>query len=777
MIPAKPAVRGASTDVTDFQLSSRDDTYGRQIQVLFLGAVSTFSLVVPLGSVEAQTQIPAVTVEAPAQRARPAATASSRRVAATRTTRANRRAPSQQAAPTQSASSSGATGERANGPVRGFVATRSGTATKTDTPLIETPQSVSVITTDQIRNQGAVSIGEALRYTAGVSGDVNGGSDTRFGGLQIRGFDMTMPGLYVDGLRIPSSNYVHFNGLDPYGAERIEVLKGPSSAMYGGSGTGGILNYVTKLPTAQQFGEVSISGGSFNRYQGQFDMGGPANKEGTVLWRLTGVVRDGETQVDFSKDNRVFIAPAVTFKPNEDTTITLLANYQRDRAGWGLQFLPAAGTVWPNNGRTIPVSFFAGVPSFDAFNTEIATVGYQLAHNFTDNITFRQNLRYAYQHNEEKVFYGGGYTNEAAGQLARYGSYSNSYINSFAVDNQLQGKFTTGFLSHTTLVGIDYRNTTFRDTAYSVTTSAPEINVFNPVYSYDWTIGAMSDNTGVKQSQVGLYAQDQIKLGRLSFQLGGRQDFVTTQVDNGLANTSVSKDASAFTGRAAVMYNFDNRIAPYFSYSESFLPVLAAASGQLLNPETGVQYEVGIKYQPIGWNALFTFAAFDLTRDNVVTYAPPSYLAEQTGQVKSRGIELEGTMSLADGWNLRAAYAYVDAVVTQDPVNVGKAPVTVPLNRASLWSDYTLQNGPLAGLQFGGGIRYVGATWGDDANTFKVGASTVLDALLAYTKDNWRLSLNVTNLADTRYVAACYSLSGCFYAEGRKAIARLIYRW
>jgi iron complex outermembrane recepter protein len=771
-------VRGASTDVTDFQLASRSDTRGRQIQILFLGAASTFALAVPFGAVAAQTQIPAVTVEAPAQRARPAAVASTRRAGATRTAPANRRSPAQQAAPTQSASSNGATGERANGPVRGFVATRSGTATKTDTPLIETPQSVSVVTTDQVRNQGAVSIGEALRYTAGVSGDVNGGSDTRFGALQIRGFDTTMSGLYVDGLRIPSSNYVHFNGLDPYGAERLEVLKGPSSVMYGGSGTGGILNYVTKLPTAQQFGEVSISGGSFNRYQGQFDMGGPANEDGTVLWRLTGVVREGETQVDFTKDNRVFIAPAVTFKPNEDTTITILANYQRDRAGWGLQFLPASGTVWPNNGRTIPVSFFAGVPSFNAFNTEIATAGYQLSHNFTDNITFRQNLRYAYQHNEEKVFYGAGYTDEAAGQLARFGSYSNSYINSFAVDNQLQGQFTTGLLRHTTLAGIDYRNTRFRDTAFGATTSAPEINVFNPVYSYDWTMGAMSDDTGVKQSQVGLYAQDQIKLGRLSFQLGGRQDFVTTQVDSGILNTSVSKDASAFTGRAALMYNFDNGIAPYFSYSESFLPVLATGpSGQLLNLETGVQYEVGVNYQPLGWNALFTFAAFDLTRDNVVTFAPPSYLAEQTGQVKSRGLELEGTMSLADGWNLRAAYAYVDAMVTQDPVNVGKAPVTVPLNRASLWNDYTLQTGPLAGLQFGGGVRYVGATWGDDANTFKVGSATVLDALLAYTRDNWRLSLNVTNLADTRYVAACYSLSGCFYAEGRKAIGKLTYRW
>jgi iron complex outermembrane receptor protein len=134
-------------------------------------------------------------------------------------------------------------------------------------------------------------------------------------------------------------------------------------------------------------------------------------------------------------------------------------------------------------------------------------------------------------------------------------------------------------------------------------------------------------------------------------------------------------------------------------------------------------------------------------------------------------------MSLADGWNLRAAYAYVDAMVTQDPANAGKAPVTVPLNRASLWSDYTLQTGMLAGLQFGGGVRYVGSTWGDDANTFKVGSATVLDALLAYTRDNWRLSLNLTNLADTRYVAACYGLSGCMYAEGRKAIGKLTYRW
>ncbi|MDQ8732542.1 TonB-dependent siderophore receptor [Bradyrhizobium sp. LHD-71] len=663
--------------------------------------------------------------------------------------------------------------------MRGFVATRTGTATKTDTPIIETPQSISVVTTDQVRNQGAESVGAALRYTAGVSGDVNGGSDTRFGGLQIRGFDMTMPGLYLDGLRVPSSTYVHFLGLEPYGAERLEVLKGPSSVMYGGSGTGGILNYVSKLPTAHQFGELSVAGGSFNRYQGEFDIGGPANKEGTVLWRLTGVVRDGETQVDFTKDNRIFIAPAVTFKPNDATTITLLANYQKDTAGWGLQFLPAAGTAYSNLGRYIPNTFFGGEPNFNQFNTELANAGYLLSHDISEAITFRQNLRYSWMSNEQKSFYGTGYdsaADQAAGVMSRGGSAGGSTINSFAVDNQLQGKFVTGILSHTALFGIDYRNTSFRDMASFYSTG--KINVFAPVYTNAWTDEGSYDDKDVRQSQLGIYLQDQIKLGRLSFLLGGRQDFATTDLDDHIAGRVTSTDASAFTTRAAVMYNFDNGVAPYFSYSESFLPVLSInAAHELLKPETGVQYEVGVKYQPVGVNALFTLAAFDLTRSNVVTFVPGSIFSEQTGEVRSRGVELEGTATLTEGFNVRGAYAYIDARVTQDPVNVGKVPTTVPYNRFSLWADYTLQDGPLAGVQVGGGIRYVGSTFGDDANTFKVPASTVVDALVAYTRDNFRLALNITNIADTRYVAACYGTTSCFYAEGRKAVAKLTYRW
>ncbi len=668
-------------------------------------------------------------------------------------------------------------GERAGGPVVGFVANRSGTATKTDTPIIETPQSISVVTADQIKTQDAQSIGTALRYTAGVIGDVNGGADTRFGGQQIRGFDTTQQGLYLDGLRLPNTPYVQFMGLDPYGAARIEVLKGPSSVMFGGSGPGGIINYVSKLPTARRFGEISVSGGSFDRYQGEFDVGGPANKEGTVLWRLTGMVRDGGTQVDFAKDNRVFIAPAVTFKPNEDTTLTLLANYQKEKNGWGLQFLPASGTAYPNAGRTIPINRFVGEPNFDRFDTEMASVGYLFAHNINDALTFRQNLRYSWLHNESDSINGGGYLDEASGLLNRSGGSSVSNLGSFALDNQLQGKFTTGILSHTTLFGIDYRNTSLTDVNRLY--GADPINVFSPVYTNAVVRGDLYQDYGVKQSQVGIYAQDQIKLGRLSFQLGGRQDFASTSLNDHMINSTVSKDASAFSGRAAIMYNFDNGVAPYFSYSESFLPLLTQdATGNLLAPETAHQYEVGIKYQPVGINALITLAAFDLTRSNIVRYLPVApFSAVQVGEVNSRGIELEGTATLAAGFNMRAAYSYIDTEVTKDPVNVGNALPTVPLNRFAIWSDYTMQGGPLKGVQIGGGVRYTGASWGDEGNTFRVEGATVLDALVAYNYENYRLALNVTNLADTRYVASCYASFGCFYADVRRVTAKLTYRW
>ena len=748
-------------------------------RAIALGTTAIIAISTDIGGAAAQSALPAVTVEAPPPRVTRPAARPARRATVARAARVTRatRAP-QQVAPNRFPSDASGI-ERANGPVNGYVATRSATGTKTDTALVETPQSIAVVTADQIQAQAAQTLGAALRYSAGIGGEVNGSSDTRNGVIQVRGIDIGYQGLFRDGLRLPSTRYVSFLPLSPYGAERIEVLKGPASVLFGQGSVGGILNYVSKVPTARQFGEMSISGGSFNRYQGEFDVGGPANKDGSVLWRLTGLVRDGNTQVDFTRDDQVFIAPAVTFR-NEDTSLTLLANYQQDRTGWGLQFLPASGTVVPNAGRTIPVNRFVGEPGFNKYDTDQAAVGYQLSHNLSDALTFRQNLSYSWLRNTERSFYGTGYANEAAGELNRFGDDARSTIGSFAVDTSLQARFDTAFIRHTTVFGVDYRATRFTDTAASLL-PANTLNVFNPVYTNSFTPLGQYDDSLTNQKQVGLYVQDQMKLGRLSLVLGGRQDFATTQVSNFNDGTYVAREATAFTGRAAAIYNFDNGVAPYVSYAESFLPVLDRdANGNLLAPETGNAYEAGVKYQPVGINALFTLAAFDITRANVVRYqAVAPFTARQTGEIKSRGFDAEVVANPLPGLNVRGGYAYIDSVITRDPDGgfQGNVPYTVPRNRFSLWSDYTLQSGQFAGVQLGGGVRYVGETFGDDANTIRVPDATVADVLLAYTRDGYRLALNVTNIFDKQYVAACYGATSCFYAEGRKAIAKLTYRW
>lgn len=672
--------------------------------------------------------------------------------------------------------------ERADGPVRGFVATRSATGSKTDTPLIRTPQSIAVVTADQIRTQQALSIGETLNYVAGVAGQVNGAGDTRCGGQQIRGFDVTSNSVYRDGLRLPGTSQADFNCLDPYGAERIEVLKGPASVLYGQNGPGGIINYVSKKPLFTPFGEVAIAGGSFDRVQGSFDFGGPVEQSGGQwAYRMTGVVRQSGNQVDFVNDDRVFLAPSLTWQPDADTTLTILTNYQNDKAGWGLQFMPALGTVFPNAGRFIPRNRFLGVPGQDRYDTEQASIGYQFEHRFSDDLIVRQNLRYSHLINDQILAYGGGYADPATGELSRFAGSGRSVLGTFAVDTHAQVGFETGPLSHTALFGLDYRDTSYTDRLSNLT--ALPINVFNPVYTDFIGPPVVSQSLEVGQQQIGLYVQDQIRFDRLTLVLAGRSDWADSTIDDRInARNNTGRSDHAFTGKAGLIYNFDNGVAPYVSYSESFLPTLQTLDGNVLEPETGRQYEVGVKYQPPGLNAFFTAAAFDLTRQNVIRFdaVNATFLPRQTGEINSRGVELEAVVSLTEGLNVRAAYAYIDAEITKDPDggNQGKVPTTVPHNRASAFADYTIQTGDWRGLGFGGGVRFVGSTFGDDANTFKVPEATVFDSVISYTRDNYRLSINATNLADKRYVASCFNAEfGCFYAEGRRVIARLSYRW
>lgn len=461
-----------------------------------------------------------------------------------------------------------ATRETATGPVQGYVATRSATGTKTDTPLIETPQSISVVTADQMQAQGVRSLAESLRYTPGVSAEI-WGPDNRCYGTQIRGFkEQSDSFFYKDSLQLRGTGFANFTCLDPYGAERIEVMRGPSSVLYGQGEPSGIINYVSKRPLDKPFHEVEFGIGSYRQVEGRFDFSGPLDKAGTWLYRLTGLTSGGVTQVDFADKDRVFIAPALTWRPNTDTTLTVLGHYQKDWTGWTTQFLPAEGTVFPNPHGKIPSSRFVGEPAFDQFNPTTYSIGYIFEHQANDVWTFRQNARYAGLDNRNQlVVFGAGFVPYNKNdprylrEYSRIGDLGHSWLNTFAIDNQAQAKFRTGLLAHTLLIGLDFQRYRFGDFGRSY--NVGPIDIFNPSYGQPLTPAGVYTNAVQTQMQTGIYVQDQIKIDRWVLQLGGRHDWATTDTDDRLNRTRTKQSDSAFTGRAGLLYLFDNGLAPY----------------------------------------------------------------------------------------------------------------------------------------------------------------------------------------------------------------------
>jgi iron complex outermembrane receptor protein len=663
-------------------------------------------------------------------------------------------------------------GETAWGPVQGFVASRSATGSKTDTPIIEVPQSISVVTRDQIETRQAVTIDETLKYTPGVLTGAPQSSDTR---VLIRGFEVmdsysvSLGGMYLNGLRT-------FNGAyDPYGLERVEVMRGPASVLYGQGHPGGTISLVTKRPTEEPFHEIMLQGGSFDRKVGAFDFSGPANEDKTLLYRFTGLVRDANSQVDFSKDDRVFLSGAMTWRPTDATNIMFYGNYQKDVYRWNFG-LPAEGTVLPNPNGRIPLTRFIGEPS-SAPNTNIQTsIGYNAEHRTDVGWTFRQNFRYDYGNKTLNEVSTSGLMADLR-TLDRILSYNPRIQHAVSVDNQAELEATTGILKHTVLAGLDYRRGTYRD--YGTWDSAPPLDIFAPVYGQPLVYSPIAWDTTTSLKQTGLYLQDQIKLDRWILTLGGRHDWATSKLREVFSNTNTEQRDQAFTKRAGLGYEFDIGLVPYIGYSESFTPLDGATfEGTPFRPETGKLHEAGIKFQPKGTNMRLTAAVFDLRRQNVLTPDLPlhPFHSRQIGEVTSRGFEFEAVASLTNNLNLTAAYAYTDARVTgSTDADLGKRPPQVPQHMASLWADYTIREGALNGLGFGGGVRYVGSSAGDFLNTFEAPAYTLVDAMIRYEIDNWRFAINATNLFDKYYVAYCYTM--CGIGRTRTILGTVSYRW
>ncbi len=680
--------------------------------------------------------------------------------------------------------------ERANGPVVGYVARQSATSTKTDTPILETPQSISVVTRDQITAQQAQTINEALRYIPGVSLDT-AGANTFYDGIVVRGFQ---PPQYLDGLALPvdPGTQFAFPRIEPYGLERIEVLKGPSGALYGQANPGGIVNMVSKRPLPYSHAEILGQYGSFDRFQGAFDVGGVApGNDARFAYRLVGLFRDSGTQIDYVDDNRQFIAPSFTWRPTMDTSLTVLAHYQNvDNKGFQ-QYVPAGVSIFPGPFGRVPYSRYIGEPGSDGFHMKQGAVGYEFEHRFTNTLQFRSNFRYMSVSNDLTGIRSEGLLPDQR-SVVRTVNYVEAESRSIATDNHLQGDFNIGPTAHKVLFGIDYRNTK-SSSDYRSAGIAP-IDAYAPVY------GAFLPPRGVlpsiilndaTQEQLGAYIQDQIKYDRWTLTLSGRHDWATTINDNRAFFPPpgfVSQEDSALTGRVGLNYLFDFGLAPYINYSTSFTPVAGTTlAGTPYKPLEGRGAEVGVKYQPTGMNLLLTLAAFEIYQENVLSADPANvFFSLQTDEARVRGIEFEARGNLTRELEIVGGYSYLDPRVSKSALGMtGNYLPNVALQQAALWAYYTFYTGPVAGLGFGGGVRWVGNSYGDAANLIKMPSYTLLDAAVSYDfgylrpeMKGFKAQLNVRNLTDEYYATNCFTgLAYCGLGASRSVLLTLKYNW
>jgi iron complex outermembrane receptor protein len=655
-----------------------------------------------------------------------------------------------------------AVGEVANGPVQGYLATRSATATKTDTAIADTAQSISVVTQDEIKAHGAQTIQGALLYTPGV---IETNDDSRYDLITIRGMDTVK---YRDGLRMVKTGNFADSNFDVQGLERVEVLKGPASVLYGQSSPGGIINQVSKRPSLDALNEIALTAGSFDRFQGAIDVGGALSSDKTVLFRLNAMVRDSNTQVDHGKDDRQFIAPSLSFQLSPDSKLTLLADRVQVRGTPANYALEKFLTLPLAKGK-VSRSWFLGEPDFDKYDRDDTSVAALFEHNF-GGWKLNANVR----KNQAEVDYRHLYADDmpADGRTMPRGALSfASKTDSLVMDTNLQGKVQTGAVAHTLLFGVDYQNTDYRHD-YAGGRVGP-IDLYEPVYGAAVEMGPANRQTQ-KLRQLGFYAQDQARFGSWVANLGLRHD--KSHGDTLEDGKVQSANDSKVSYNAGLLYKLANGVSPYVSYATSFNPVTNVGfDGGAFKPETAQQAEVGVKYQPAGYNALLTMSLFQLRNQNVSTLdvLHPGH-SVQTGEVRTRGLELEAKASLNRQLDVTAAYSLYDTKTTKsnDETELNTSPVATARHTASVWGDYRFVANELKGWGAGFGVRALGKTAGGYTGLSSPGYA-VLDAALHYQKGPVAVRFIVSNLTDreTRYWGQK------FYGPSRKASATVSYLW
>jgi len=677
--------------------------------------------------------------------------------------------------------------ESAWGPVEGIVAQRSATGTKTDTPLLDVPGAVSVVTADETERRGAKNLDQTLAYTPGVNTNLYG-ADKRYDFLAIRGFDETRNGIYRDGLQNRLGNFAGAR-VEPYGMERIEVMKGSTSTLYGLNSPGGLVNMITKRPTPYKFGEVYTTFGDGHIETGT-DFGGPLDAAGDWSYRVTAKWQDGKDGHSWARDDRVYIAPSITWKPTDATSFIVLADYNK-RRGANRHGIPLGSGIDPET--------FLGEPEFDKNDTEEFNLSYIFDHDFGNGLKFHSNARYTnLTLAHESVFA----TSNRPMETSRAAMAVDGQLSRFAIDNHVQYDASVGRFDTRTLFGVDYSRTSSKERDRRGT--APGVvDLRNPIYCGRSCISLPTtyNNTGDEQT-VGAYLQEELTFDdRWILTLGARYDDVRINATQAIGSFKwLDQDIheDALTKRAGLTFKATEEVSIYGTYSQSFVP-MAPGIGRLLfegfgttpKPMRGTLYEAGIKYRPTGMNALFTAAIFDLTQTNV-PYQISTYEYGQIGQIGTRGVELEAKAGLTDRLNLTLAYSYLDAKIEKfydidggGGLLDGKRPQFIPDHTVSAWLDYTIPgNGTIGDLTLGVGARFVGSRYADNANTVKLDPYVVFDAALNYQiSQRASLAVNVTNLFDNKYISHIETFpidpipDTAFYGDRRTIRATLKTTW
>lgn len=669
------------------------------------------------------------------------------------------------------------------GPVEGYVAKQTTTGSKTDTPINEIPQSVSVVGREELEDRGVVDkVDQALLYTPGVFAQPYG-SDPDTDWIFVRGFNASQTGLFYDNLALTSHAFGNFQ-IDPFLLERVEVLKGPASVLLGGANAGGVVNLVRKRPTDEPYFYTELGVDSNGSGYAGFDFSDKALGSDVVSYRFTGKLSGGQGYSDEQDDIRGVFMPQITFQPTDTTSLNVWGSVSKlDQTHTSNGLLPYTGTVENNPvfGK-LDRDVFVGDPDFDIGRSTQAMVGYEFEHEFDSGWKFTQNLRYAHLDKRERQIYAFDFLSQTDGLVLTYADDVRSSADSFNVDNRLENEFELGGASHKVMVGVDYRYYRLDNDQLATAFGAypPQYDPLNPSNDLPNPTLVPSTHQVYTINQVGAYVQDQIKFGGgWVATLNGRFDYLESEVDDRLGTGDAELNDTAWSGRAGIAYEFENGVTPYASVATFFSPLVGTGADGALKPEEGEQYEAGVKYEPTWLDGSLTASVFQIDKQNY-TVSVPAIGDRQLGEVRSRGVELEGKFNLDRNWKLIAAASYTDLEFTENPGDSsleGNTPAVVPNAQTSLWLDYTVTDGPLAGLGLGAGVRYRGESWADDANTLRVKDATVFDAGIRYEKNDWKAALNVTNLFDKEYVAGCNTMYFCGYGEARTLTLKVSKVW